>query len=197
EELLADPEIDAAIVTNETAYHADAVEAVAAAGKAILLQKPMALSVADCDRISAAVERARVPFSMAFQMSHDPVNLKMRELVRDGTLGRIGVLRRRHCLNMLFNQGFVTGPTRWHIDPQLNMGMFMDDAVHAADYLRWMLGEPVSVTAEIDNILTDVAPDDTGVALYRFESGALGILLNSSVVLAAESTTEIYGDQGV
>src|SRR5690348_3582623 len=45
EELLADPGIDAVIVTNETAYHAEAVEAVAAAGKAILLQKPMALSV--------------------------------------------------------------------------------------------------------------------------------------------------------
>lgn len=197
EELLADPEVDAVIVTNETAFHADAVEAVAAAGKAILLQKPMALTVADCDRITAAVERAKVPFSMAFQMRHDPVNLRMRELVQEGTLGKVGVLRRRHCLSLLFNPNFVTGPTRWHIDPRLNMGMFMDDAVHAADYLRWMLGEPVSVMAEIDNILTNVAPDDTGVALYRFENGALGILFNSSVILAAENTTEIYGDRGV
>jgi predicted dehydrogenase len=197
EEFLADPRIDAVIVTNETAYHAEAVEAVAAAGKAILLQKPMALTVADCDRITQAVERAGVPFSMAFQMRHDPANLRMRELVRDGALGKVGILRRRHCLGMLFSAAFVTGPSRWHIDPRLNMGMFMDDAVHAADYLRWMLGEPVSVMAEIDNLLTDVAPDDTGVALYRFASGALGILFNSSVILAAENTTEIYGDQGV
>src|SRR5439155_6622955 len=107
------------------------------------LPKPMALSVADCGRITRAVETAGVPFSMAFQMRHDPANLQMRALVQDGTLGKIGILRRRHCLSLLFNTGFVTGPSRWHIDPHLNMGMFMDDAVHAADYLRWMLGEPV------------------------------------------------------
>jgi predicted dehydrogenase len=197
DDLLADDAVHAVIVTNETAYHAQAVEAVAAAGKAILLQKPMALTLADCDRIRAAVEPAGVPFSMAFQMRHDPANLAMRRMLQDGTLGKVGILRRRHCLGLLFSSAFVTGPSRWHLDPHLNMGMFMDDAVHAADFLRWMLGEPVSVTAEIDNILTDVAPDDTGVALYRFESGTLGILFNSSVVLAAENTTEIYGDRGV
>ena len=59
------------------------------------------------------------------------------------------------------------------------------------------MGRPVSVIAEIDNVLTDVAPDDTGVAVYRFSSGAMGILVNSSVTLAGENTTEVYGDQGV
>src|SRR5205814_343663 len=67
----------------------------------------------------------------------------------------------------------------------------------AADFLYWFLGRPVSVTAEIDNILTHVAPDDTGVALYRYPDGALATLFNSSVILAGENTTEIYGDGGV
>jgi predicted dehydrogenase len=71
----------------------------------------------------------------------------------------------------------------------------MDDAVHAADFLYWMLGEPVSVMAEIDNVLTNVAPDDTGMAIYRFADGAFGLLYNASVTLGAEITTEIYGDQ--
>ena len=51
--------------------------------------------------------------------------------------------------------------------------------------------------AEIDNTLTTVAPDDTGVAIYRFASGAMAVLVNSSVTLAGENTTEVYGDQGV
>ena len=60
-----------------------------------------------------------------------------------------------------------------------------------------MLGKPTSVIAEIDNVLTDVAPDDSGIAVYRFPSGTMAILINSSVTLAGENTTEIYGDEGV
>ena len=197
EDLLRDPEVQAVIVTSETNRHADHVAAAAQAGRAILCQKPMALTLPDCDRMIAAVEKAGVLFEMAFQMRHDPVNRKMKELVDAGAVGRVGVIRRRHCINVLFNENFVKGPTRWHIDPDRNMGMFMDDAVHAADWFRWMLGDPVSVTAEIDNILTDVAPDDTGVALYRFKNRELGILFNASTTLAGENTTEIYGDRGV
>src|SRR5438094_613951 len=78
-----------------------------------------------------------------------------------------------------------------------NVGMFFDDAVHAADFLYWLLGAPVSVMAEIDNVLTDVAPDDTGMAIYRYADGAFGLIYNSSVTLAGENTTEVYGDQGV
>ena len=50
--------------------------------------------------------------------------------------------------------------------------------------------------AEIDNVVTQVAPDDNGVALFRFARGEIGVLINSSTQLAAESTTEIYGDLG-
>lgn len=195
EELLGRSDVDAVIVGSETNRHADLCVPAAEAGKAILLQKPMATTLADCDRILAAVERSGVHFQMAFQMRCDPVNQRMAEMVHTGALGKVGTVRRRHCINFLFNP--PTGPTRWHIDPVANVGMFFDDAVHAADFLLWLLGPPVSVIAEIDNVLTDVAPDDTGAAVYRFADGAFAVLYNSSVTLAGENTTEIYGDQGV
>jgi predicted dehydrogenase len=199
EDLVGRRDIDAIIVTSETNKHGDHCVAAAEAGKHILLQKPMALSLEECARIIAAVDRAGITLRMAFQMRCDPVNVnqRMKQLIDDGVLGRIGTLRRRHCLSLLFNEGFFTGPTRWHVDPVANKGMFMDDAVHAADFLYWFLGEPVSVMAEIDNVLTTVAPDDTGMAIYRFRDGAFGLLYNASVTLGAEITTEIYGDQGV
>jgi len=196
EDLLGRKDIDAVIVASETNKHPELTVAAAQAGKQILLQKPMALSLEGCDAIVEAVDRAGVTLQMAFQMRCDPVNQKMKQLIDAGELGKIGTLRRRHCLNLLFNETFLTGPSRWHIDPVLNMGMFMDDAVHAADFLFWLLGEPVSVMAEIDNVLTTCAPDDTGMAIYRFRGGAFGLLYNASVTLAAEITTEIYGDQG-
>jgi predicted dehydrogenase len=197
EDILEDPQIQAVIVTCETNRHAEMVVASAEAGKHILCQKPMALSLTDCDRMILAVEQAGVHFSMAYQMRHDPSNIMIKELVSSGKLGKISLLRRRHCIPVLFSDDFVNGPTRWHIDPVKNMGMFMDDASHATDFIHWVMGMPVSVMAEIDNTITTVAPDDTGVAIYRFASGAMAVLLNSSVTLAGENTTEVYGDQGV
>lgn len=197
EDLLANPQIQGVIVTCETSRHAEMILAAAEAGKHILCQKPLALSLEDCDRVIAAVQRTGIKFQMAYQMRHDPSNQKIKELVSSGTLGRIGLLRRRHCIPVLFNPDFYQGATRWHVDPQKNMGMFMDDASHATDFIHWILGKPASVIAEIDNVLTQVAPDDTGVAIYRFASGMMAVLTNSSVTLAGENTTEVYGDQGV
>ncbi len=197
EDVVKNPDIDAVIVTCETNRHTEMVEAATSAGKHILCQKPMALTLEDCDRIADAVQKSGVKFMMAHQMRRDPANIAMKNIIESGVLGKIGLLRRRHCINVLFNEAFVTGPSRWHIDPVKNMGMFMDDASHATDFIYWMLGKPSSVIAEIDNVLTDVAPDDTGVAIYRFPSGEMAILINTSVTLAGENTTEIYGDDGV
>jgi predicted dehydrogenase len=196
EAVIEDPGIDALILTMETNRHADFVERAAAAGKHILLQKPMATTLADCDRIIEAVRKHGVKFSMAFQMRHDPVNQKIKELVDADAVGKIAVVRRRHAIGVLLSPSFVNGPTRWHIDPVANVGMFFDDATHAADWFYWILGQPSSVVAEIDNVVTNVAPDDNGVAVYRFPRGEIGILLNSSTTVAAISTTEIYGDEG-
>jgi len=197
DDVLNDPAIQLVFIASETNKHADLTVAACEAGKDVILQKPMALSLADCDRIIDAVDRNGVFFSLAFQMRYDPANIRMKELIADGSVGRVGVLRRRHCIPVLFNEGFVTGPSKWHVDPEANMGMWMDDASHATDFFMMMLGEPVSVVAEIDNVLTNVAADDTGVAIYRYASGAMGILFNSSVTHAGENTTEIYGDRGV
>jgi predicted dehydrogenase len=196
DDVIGDPDIDALILTMETNRHADYVERAAAAGKHILLQKPMATTLADCDRIIHAVQEHGIKFSMAFQMRHDPVNIKIKELVDSEVVGNIAVIRRRHTIPVLLNPNFVNGPTRWHIDPVANVGMFFDDATHAADWFYWIFGRPTSVIAEIDHVVTHVAPDDNGVAIYRFSKGEIGILFNSSTTVAGVATTEIYGDQG-
>ncbi len=197
EKLLARPDIDAVIITSETNRHADLIELAAAAGKAILCQKPMATTLEDCERIIQAVENAGVPFQMAFQMRTDPLNLQIKRWIENGEVGRVNLLRRRHCINFLFNDQLPHSPQAWHIDPVQNVGMFFDDAVHAADFLYWLQGAPVSVMAEIGNVLTTIAPDDTGLAIYRWADGSMASLCNSSVTLAGENTCEIYGDQGV
>ena len=85
--LLANDDVQAVIVAAETSLHADLVEKAADAGKAIVLQKPMALTLPEADRIVEAVERNGVPFTMAWQMRVDPQNVKMKELIDSGALG--------------------------------------------------------------------------------------------------------------
>ncbi len=193
--LLRREDLNAVFVTSPTVQHAGHAIAAAQAGKDVLLQKPMALTLADCDAIIGAVRKYGIKFSMCYQMRADPVNQKIKALLDEGAVGNVAIVRRRHAISALLSPQFAR-PGNWHIDPHQNMGMFMDDASHAADWFYWMLGRPTSVIAEIDNIVTTVAPDDNGVAIYRFGKKELGILLNSSTTLAAEATTEIYGDGG-
>ena len=200
--LLAREDIRAVIITSETNKHTELILKACAAGKDILCQKPMATSLKDCDRIIEAVEKSGVHFQMAFQMRCDPLNIQLKKWVDEGAVGRVGALRRRHCIDFLFSPGIGEGPSAWHVSAEANVGMFFDDAVHATDFLYWVFGAPESVMAEIDNVLTDVAPDDTGIAIYKWGEDsrsprALGSLFNASVTLVGENTCEVYGDEGV
>jgi len=193
-EVLARPDLAGVIIGAETSRHGDVCEAAARAGKAILLQKPMALTLEECDRIIAAVDAAGVRFSLAWQMRCDPQNQWVREATQSGRIGKVMLVRRRHGLNTHMWAGFEES---WHVQPALNRGMWMDDASHPADLLAWMLGRPRSVMAEIDTLLNPKIPDDTGVAIYRFAEGVMGILECSFACPAAAETTLIVGDRGV
>src|SRR5439155_6442779 len=186
--------VDAVVIGAETSLHADLVEAAAAARKPIVLQKPLALTMDQADRIVAAVEREQVRFTLAWQMRVDPQNLEMKHLVLSGTMGRVYMVRRRHGLSTHIWPGFEN---TWHVKPELNRGMWADDASHAIDFLLWLLGKPQSVSAEIGTLRSEKVPDDHGVAIFRYADGAFAEVVSSFVCLAGENTTEIVGEEGV
>jgi predicted dehydrogenase len=188
---------DAAVVCAETAAHAELCLQAVAAGRAVLCQKPLCLTLSECDAVVEAVRRAGTYFETAFQMRYDPANIRLRELVLGGAVGTVGWARRRHCIGVLFDDAFLRGHLRWHADPALNRGLFFDDAVHAADFLRWVFGEPETVIAEVGNRLAPGGLEDTGLCVYRFQSGVLAELANSATTLVGENTAEVYGDEGV
>jgi len=193
EEVLRDGGISAVVVGVETSMHADVCAAAAEAGKAILLQKPMALTLEDCDRIIEAVETAGVPFSIAWQMRVDPQNLRIQDILRSGLLGKITMFRRKHCLATHIWPDF---DKTWHVRPELNRGLWMDDAAHPFDLVCWLFGKPRSVIAEIDTLLNPIVPDDSGVAVFRTEENVMVSVFSSFTANAGENTTEIHGDKG-
>jgi len=194
EDLLRRPDIAAVVIAAETSMHADLVERAARAGKAIIVQKPLALTLEEADRIVAAVERHGVPFTVAWQMRADPQNLQMRSLVQGGSLGKVFMVRRRHGLSTHTWAGFENS---WHVCPQHNRDIWADDSSHPIDWVYWMLGMPASVTAELGSLLNPKIPNDNGIAIFRFAGGAFAEVCCSFTSLAGENTTEIIAEKGV
>jgi len=192
--LLARPDIAAVVITAETSRHADLVEQAAAAGKAIILQKPIALTLAEADRIVAAVQRAQVPFTIAWQMRTDRHNLQLQSLLASGEFGRVFMIRRRHGLP---SQTWKDFEKSWHVQPELNRDLFADDSAHPLDFLYWLRGMPVSVSAELSTLLNPAIRNDTGLVTLRYADGSLGEVSCCFVALAGENVTEVICEHGV
>lgn len=186
--------VDAVVIAAETSFHAELVEQAAAAGKAIVLQKPMALTLEQADRIVNAVGKAGVPSTLAWQMRVDPHNLQMKALLKEERFGRLLILRRRHCLATQFMANFEN---LWHNKPELNRDIFADDAAHPIDFIYWMLGQPVSVTCELGTLLHPKVPNDTGIVIFRYPDGTFAEVVCSFVAPAGENNTEITFSNGV
>jgi len=184
---------DAVVIGVETSMHADMVEAAAAAGRKIVLQKPMATTLADAARIVAAVGKYGVPFTMAWQMRVDPQNLKIKELLEGGAFGKVFMVRRRHGLSTNKWAGFEN---TWHASAEYNRDIWADDASHPVDFIYWLFGKPASVTAELASLHNPKVPNDNGVALYRYADGMIAEVSCSFVCSAHESTTEVVCENG-
>ncbi|MCS7060337.1 MAG: Gfo/Idh/MocA family oxidoreductase [Anaerolineae bacterium] len=191
--LLSESGVEAVVIAAETSLHAELVEQAAAAGKAIVLQKPMALTLAEADRIVAAVHQHNVPFSMAWQMRVDPQNIQIKELLSSGRFGKVFMVRRRHALN---THEWPTFTSLWHTKPELNRDIWADDAAHAIDFIYWLFGAPETVTAEIDSLFDPRVPMDNGIAVYRYPGGPIAEVVCSFTCAAAENTVEIIAEKG-
>jgi len=185
--------VEAVVISAETSWHSGLVEQAAAAGKAIVLQKPLSLTMPDADRIVAAVERTGVPFTLAWQMRVDPQNVKIKELMEGGTLGKVLMVRRRHGLGVHLWDWFAKS---WHNDPALNRDIWADDSAHAVDFILWLLGAPETVTAEMETILDPAIANDNGIAIFRYPGGPLAEVVCSFTCAAHENTVEVVCEKG-
>lgn len=184
---------DAVGITSTTAQHAPLIEAAARAGVHVLCEKPLATSAAECARIERAVAAAGVVFMQHFPKRFDPVNDELAALVHRGDLGAITLVRVRHG----HAHGLDTAwQARWYTDPAASGGgTLLDEGIHAADLLRWLLGEPTAVRATLGHTL-GLPVEDTATATFRFPSGTIAEVATGWGFLAAEQSVEVYGTQG-
>jgi predicted dehydrogenase len=168
-------DIDAVIITSYTSAHAGEVEAAAAAGKPVLLDKPIATTLADADRIVAASRKVKV--MMAYLLRFIPAYREAWAAKEKGAIGKLvsGTYSIRVPAEFIKDSPGADH-MGWYIDPiKGGGGGFLDHGVHFTDFFRWFFAsDPASVVSTIGNLTyPELKTDDYGIATYTLKSGAI------------------------
>jgi predicted dehydrogenase len=188
-------DVDAVILCSENARHKEMALMAAAAGKAILCEKPMATTSADAEAMVRGAKAANVPLWTAFPCRYHPSAQTVKERIESGDLGRIWGLRGT-------NRGRCPGG--WFVEKSLSGGgAVMDHTVHVTDLLRWMLqSEVTEVYCDATDAMYHSGFDDTGLVTLTFENGLFATIDCSwsrpkSYPTWGDVTLELVGEAGV
>ena len=199
EDCLADG-IDAVDVSTPNHLHAGQAVAALEAGKHVLLQKPMAPTVADCRRMVEAGRRSGRAVGLFMSNLNDPVNHELRAMVAAGAFGKLVSLRGRmaHRSARLHWKEWGRGPDYWRRKKELVGGGGMAlIGIHAIHLLAWLASQGIeSLSAFAENLSSreEMEGDDIAAAACRLEGGALAVLEASYA--SERSCVEIYGTAG-
>lgn len=194
---IADPTLDAVVLVTPTSLHADQTIAALKAGKHVFVEKPLALNVADCERVLAVAEQHPAQVAMVgFVRRFDASYLNAYASVAAGEIGRPFLVRSQTCDQNDPDGFFVRfAPT--------SGGIFMDCSVHDIDLARWLLGKPralrafASGTIALHPALAEFGDVDNGMALVEFEGGARAMFYASRTMAHGhETSTEVIGTAG-
>lgn len=194
---IADPDIDAVVLATPTSLHAEQVIAALKAGKHVFVEKPLALDLADCERVQAVAREhpeqiAMVGFVRRFDTSYQNAH----RAITAGEIGDAFIVRSQTCdLHDETGEFIRFAPS--------SGGIFMDCSVHDIDLARWLLGNPLATrvfatgTIAIHEGLRSLGDVDNGIAVVEFEAGQRAVLYASRTFAHGHETqTEIIGTAG-
>jgi Predicted dehydrogenases and related proteins len=199
--LLQDPDVDAVLVLTPNFLHAPQTIAAARAGKHVLCQKPLALTVEEAERMIDAAKEGGVTLMAAFVKRFWPYYAAVKKLIDDGALGRVTSIRTQFSHSGIGK--YYVPASNWFNDrAKAGGGPLADLGVHHFDVMRWLVGAEVEyVSAEMTNPagLPDALEDNAFVSL-GFENGVVGQGYYSFTTVAPPGVTlerlEVYGTTG-
>jgi len=186
EALLEDPDVDVVYIPLPNSLHAEWAVRAAEAGKHVLCEKPLALTVAECDQIIEASRAAGVVAMEAVMYLYHPVLHRARELIQEGAVGEVTQVRGR--FSFLLDR---PGDVRW--EPDLGGGSLWDIGSYPVSFLRWIMGEPNRVFGW--QTLSESGVDATFAGLLQYDKDVLGIF-SCSFREPFRSHVEVGGTQG-
>lgn len=172
--LLKDAEIDAVYIATPTCEHKPQTIAAARAGKHVLVEKPMAMTVAECDEMITACRAAEVKLGLAYYRRFYPMVHRMKELLQDGTIGTplaVSAVTATPLAMQPGEEGY------WRVIPEAGAGgALMDIGSHRINVFLHLFGEVAEVKAICETVAADYESEDTALLLLRFRSGVTGTL---------------------
>ncbi len=194
EDVFAAADIDAVLIASVTDTHADYIERAVAAGKAILCEKPIDLSLDRVNRCAEAIAGSSVPIQLGFNRRFDPGHRATRAAMLDGTIGEL------HQVIITSRDPFM--PARSYYETA--GGMLRDMTIHDFDLARYMLDdEPTEVLAVVDRLtdpamMTELSDHDTGMIIMRTSDGKQCHINNSrTAVYGYDQRVELMGTTGM
>ena len=193
--LLEGKNIDVVVVGIPNDLHRAVTEAAAAAGKHIILEKPMAHTLADADAMLAATRKHKVKLMYAETICFSPKYARAKKLVDEGAIGKLYMVKQgeKH-----------SGPhSDWFYDVERSGGgSLMDMGCHGIEWARWMFGKPKpkSVVAHCQRVLHTqrTKGEDNSVVILEFEGGGIAVIEDSWAKQGGmDDRTEFYGTEGV
>src|SRR5512138_1497359 len=187
EALLADPDIDVVYISLPNHLHAQWTIKAVEAGKHVLCEKPLALNVEEVDAIESAARKHGRLVMEAFMYRHHPQTLKAQELVKNGAIGTLKLIRGAFSF-MLTHQGDV------RLDPAMGGGSIWDVGCYPISYTRTVVGSnPLEVFGW--QVTGPTGIDETFSGQMRFENNVLA-QFDSSFVIPFRAFMEIVGSEG-
>ena len=192
--LLARRDVEVVCVCVPSGLHAAIGIQVAKAGKHLVVEKPIDVSLDAADRLIDAARAAGVALTVISQHRFDPGLIELRRLLDDGALGRL--VLGEASTKWYRTQGYYDSAA-WRGTWAMDGGSLMNQGVHYVDLLRWCMGSLAEVTAVCSTQAHQIEVEDTALALVRFASGAVGTILSSTAAFPGfPQRLEITGTEG-
>jgi predicted dehydrogenase len=187
--------IDVFSVLTPSGAHCGNVLDLVGYGRPLVVEKPLALRLEDADRMIEACDEHGVRLFVVHQNRYNPPILKAREALEQGRFGRlvVGTVRLRWMRDQAYYDSEAWRGTWAH-----DGGVFMNQAVHHIDMLSWFMGNAETVRSMAATRLVKIEAEDTGVAIIRYNSGALGVLEATTGTRPKdlEGSISILGERG-
>ncbi|MDA1036294.1 MAG: Gfo/Idh/MocA family oxidoreductase [Chloroflexi bacterium] len=198
--MLRDPAVDVVYVASPNGLHVEHTLKAATAGKHVLVEKPMALSVDDCQRMIEACDNAGVKLGVGFHLRTHPGHRRVRDLVASGGVGKLSLTTANWGRG---TRGVITPPPRaalqaWWDDPTMvGAGAFMATGVHCMDLMRFVTGREVTEVVALNDASAESPLEELLTLSARFDDGSLGTIMTGRRTPDYQGNdVMVYGSEG-
>ncbi|MDR1053906.1 MAG: Gfo/Idh/MocA family oxidoreductase [Planctomycetaceae bacterium] len=195
-EFLADKSIDIVTIATPSGAHLDPAVAAAEAGKHVIVEKPLEVTLERCDKIIAACEKNKVKLATVFHSRFHDSSQKIKTAIESGRFGRLTLcdaIVKWYRTQQYYDSGKWRGT--WKLD---GGGALMNQAIHTIDLLAWLAGDVEEVTAHTALLgHENIEVEDTATATVKFNNGAIGTIVGTTAAYPGYlKRIEISGTKG-